>query len=151
MVSASISLLFFLSLFKVLLLSLSVLRQTASRPVYLSCRATKSRRIRNHTLLSHLRLRPTYLHNLGIGWPNYAPRQCVPFSRPLATRKDTVEVFYPASTRSKTDLAPSLEGIFQLLILSYGPTAKEPRRNREGNTCFCLYVSVLYPMLSTAR
>jgi hypothetical protein len=35
----------------------------------------------------------------GTGWPSYNPRHLAPFSSPPVTRRDTVEVFDPASTR----------------------------------------------------
>jgi hypothetical protein len=36
----------------------------------------------------------------GTGWPGYTPRHWVPFSSPPTTRRATVEVFDPASTRN---------------------------------------------------
>jgi hypothetical protein len=35
----------------------------------------------------------------GAGWPCYNPTNCVPFSSPATTRRVTVKVFEPASTR----------------------------------------------------
>jgi hypothetical protein len=37
----------------------------------------------------------------GTGWPSYTPRHWVPFPSPPATRRATVEVFEPASTRAE--------------------------------------------------
>jgi hypothetical protein len=45
------------------------------------------------------RARPSHLYSPGIGWPVYTPRHWVPFSSPSTTRRDTVKVFEPASTR----------------------------------------------------
>jgi hypothetical protein len=44
------------------------------------------------------------------GWPGYTPRHWVPFSSPPTTRRATVEIFEPASTRdSSTQLtAPTV-------------------------------------------
>jgi hypothetical protein len=42
----------------------------------------------------------------GTGWPGYTPRHWVPFSSPPTTRRVTVEVFDPASTRD-CDLSES--------------------------------------------
>jgi hypothetical protein len=59
----------------------------------------------DHILLSQIRDSPTwgarslYLHLPGTGWPSYTPGHRVPFSSPSATRKATVEVFQPPSTR----------------------------------------------------
>jgi hypothetical protein len=36
---------------------------------------------------------------IGTGWPSYTHRNLVPFSSPPTIRRDTVEVFEPASTR----------------------------------------------------
>jgi hypothetical protein len=45
------------------------------------------------------RTRSPYLYPPGTGWPRYTPRHWVPFSSPPITRRVTVEVFDPASTR----------------------------------------------------
>jgi hypothetical protein len=45
------------------------------------------------------RARSPYLYPPGIGWPSFTPRYWVPFSSPPTTRRDTVEVFEPFSTR----------------------------------------------------
>jgi hypothetical protein len=44
----------------------------------------------------------------GTRWPSYTPRHWVPFSSPPSTRRATVEVFDPASTRR----SPSIPGIY---------------------------------------
>jgi hypothetical protein len=48
------------------------------------------------------RARYRYLYSPGTGWPGYTPRHWVPFSSPPTTRRVTVEVFDPASTRDWT-------------------------------------------------
>jgi hypothetical protein len=59
-------------------------------------------------------IRPTwvstsqYLYTLGTGWPSYTPRHWVPFSSPPATRRATVEVFEPASTRESATIVLKL-------------------------------------------
>jgi hypothetical protein len=45
------------------------------------------------------RARSQYLYLPGTGWPSYTPRHYVPFSFPPTTRRATVEVLEPASTR----------------------------------------------------
>jgi hypothetical protein len=45
------------------------------------------------------RARSPYFYPPATGWPSYTPRHWVPFSSPLRTRRATVEVFYPTSTR----------------------------------------------------
>jgi hypothetical protein len=40
-----------------------------------------------------------YLYPPETGWPSYTPRHWVPFSSPPTTRRATVEVFDPVSTR----------------------------------------------------
>jgi hypothetical protein len=45
------------------------------------------------------RARSQHLYPPGTGWPSYTPGHWVPFSSPLTTRRATVEVFEPASTR----------------------------------------------------
>jgi hypothetical protein len=45
------------------------------------------------------RTRSLYLYTPGTGWPSYTPRHWVPFSLPPMTRRATVEVFDPVSTR----------------------------------------------------
>jgi hypothetical protein len=46
----------------------------------------------------------------GAGWPSYTPRDRVPFSSPPTTRRATVEVFDPASTRDPA--LPNLVSLF---------------------------------------
>jgi hypothetical protein len=53
-----------------------------------------------------------YLYPPGTGWPSYTPGHWVPFPSPLTTRKATVVVFYPASTR---DCVPHLRYIISYL------------------------------------
>jgi hypothetical protein len=45
------------------------------------------------------RSRSPYLYPPGTGWPGFTPRHWVPFSSPPTTRRATVEVFDPATTR----------------------------------------------------
>jgi hypothetical protein len=45
------------------------------------------------------RTRSPYLYPPKTGWPNYTPRHWFPFSSPPTTRRATMEVFEPASTR----------------------------------------------------
>jgi hypothetical protein len=45
------------------------------------------------------RARFPYLYPPGTGWSDYTPRHWVPLSSPPTTRRATVEVFDPASTR----------------------------------------------------
>jgi hypothetical protein len=47
--------------------------------------------------------RSPYFYTPGTGWPGYTPRHWVPFSSPPTTRRATVEVFDPASTRDLTE------------------------------------------------
>jgi hypothetical protein len=47
------------------------------------------------------RARSTYLYSPGTAWAGYAPRQWVRFSSPPTTRRATVKVFEPASTRKQ--------------------------------------------------
>jgi hypothetical protein len=58
-----------------------------------------------HILLSQIRDSPTwgatfpYVYSPGRWWPSYTPDHCFLFSSPPTTRRATVEVFEPASTR----------------------------------------------------
>jgi hypothetical protein len=45
------------------------------------------------------RARSPYLYPPGTGWPRYTPGHWVSFPSPLTTRRATVELFQPASTR----------------------------------------------------
>jgi hypothetical protein len=47
-------------------------------------------------------LSPAGLRSPGTGWPRYSPGYWVPFPSPLTTRRATVEVFYPDSTRDRS-------------------------------------------------
>jgi hypothetical protein len=63
----------------------------------------KSRRTRDHILLSHLEspnleARSPFI-SPGTGWPSYTPRHWVPFSSSLTARRAAVEVFQPSFTR----------------------------------------------------
>jgi hypothetical protein len=48
------------------------------------------------------RARSPYLYSPITMWPRYTPEHWIPFPSPLTTRRATVEVFYPASTREWT-------------------------------------------------
>jgi hypothetical protein len=48
------------------------------------------------------RARSQYLYHPGTGWPDYTPRHCVLVSSSSKTRRATLEVFEPASTRGST-------------------------------------------------
>jgi hypothetical protein len=67
---------------------------------------SESRGTHNHILLSQIRdsppwrARSPYLYPPGTWWPSYTPRHWVPFSSPPTTRRATVEVLEPASTRA---------------------------------------------------
>jgi hypothetical protein len=73
------------------------------------CNATTqwsvSRRTHNRSLLSHLRLPPTwrarfpYIYPPGTERPSYNPRHWVLFTSPHTTHRATVEVFSPAYTQ----------------------------------------------------
>jgi hypothetical protein len=56
------------------------------------------------------RARSPSLYPTGTGWSSYTPRHRVPFSSPATTRRATVKVFEPASTRGTqpAGLGPSL-------------------------------------------
>jgi hypothetical protein len=43
-----------------------------------------------------------YLYTLGMGWPSYTPKHWISFSSPPTTRRVTMEVFEPTSTRDWT-------------------------------------------------
>jgi hypothetical protein len=45
------------------------------------------------------RARSPYLYPPGTRWPSYTPKHWIPFSSPPTTRRTTVDVFDPASTR----------------------------------------------------
>jgi hypothetical protein len=67
------------------------------------------------------RARSSYLYPPGTGWPSYTPRHWVLFSSPPKTRRATVKVFYPASTRDFPDSNLSLS-----LSLILRPTVSRP-------------------------
>jgi hypothetical protein len=77
----------------------------------------------DHILLSQIR---SYLYPPGTRWPSYSPRQWVPFSSPPTTRRATVEVFNPASTRdavisksrSKSNLYYDRRSVGQSILVS---------------------------------
>jgi hypothetical protein len=59
----------------------------------------------DHISLSQIRLSTNlagspYLYSPGTGWPSYTPKHEVPSSSPPTTRREAVEVFEPASTRT---------------------------------------------------
>jgi hypothetical protein len=51
------------------------------------------------------RARFPYLYPPGTGWPRYTPGHWVPFPSPNTTRRATVEVLYPSSTRDGSQKA----------------------------------------------
>jgi hypothetical protein len=61
----------------------------------------------DHILISQIRYSPNLEGPVPIlmytptGWSSYNPRHWVPFSSPPKTRRDTVEVFEPVSTRNR--------------------------------------------------
>jgi hypothetical protein len=59
------------------------------------------------------RARSPYLYSSGTGWPGYITGCWVPFSLPPTTRRATVEVLEPASTRGAS--SPSLSSVSFLL------------------------------------
>jgi hypothetical protein len=69
---------------------------------------SESRRTHDHILLSQIRDSPNLVGQVsiiispGTGWPGYTPRHWVPFSSPPTTRRATVEVFDPTSTRDSS-------------------------------------------------
>jgi hypothetical protein len=83
--------------------------------------------------LSNSRLPPTwrarspYLYPQGTRWPSYTPRHWLPFSSPHMTRRTTVEVFKPASTRG--DWRPSC-----LITPRHGPS-RNPRFQQYFYRC----------------
>jgi hypothetical protein len=67
---------------------------------------SESRGTHDHILLPHIWDSPKgqgpVFISPGTGWPGYNPRHWVPFSSPPTTRRATVQVFEPASTREHT-------------------------------------------------
>jgi hypothetical protein len=62
------------------------------------------------------RARSSYLYSPGRGWHSCTPRYWVPFSSPPTTRRVTVEVFDPASTRGD----PSNCNNYLVLVITSG-------------------------------
>jgi hypothetical protein len=67
--------------------------------------------------------RPSYLYPPGTGWQGYARRYWVPFSSPPTTRRATVEVFVPTSTRDTRWVA----SVVFKITLRHGPHRKHTR------------------------
>jgi hypothetical protein len=63
---------------------------------------SESRGTKDHILLSQIRDSPNLEGQVpsGTGWLSYTPRHWVPFTSLPTTRRATVEVFEPASTRA---------------------------------------------------
>jgi hypothetical protein len=113
---------------------------------------SESRGTHNHILQSQIRDSPTwrgkspylFLYPLGIGWPSYTPRHWVPFSSPPTTRRATVGVFEPASTRGL------LKAPIRFPVYSLGA---DPTENTASNSCSFVACATLAPItcwLSTA-
>jgi hypothetical protein len=87
----------------------------------------ESRRIHNHTLLSHLRLSQPgglvapYLYLPGIGWPSYTPGQRIPFLYPLTTRR----------------------GVFQLAVIIAFHIQLRGGPNRHSSLPYCCVLFIL--------
>jgi hypothetical protein len=70
---------------------------------------SESRGTHDHILLSQIRYstnleaRSPYLYRRRTEWPGYTPRHWFPFSSSPMTRRATVEIFDPASTRETSD------------------------------------------------
>jgi hypothetical protein len=62
------------------------------------------------------RARSPYLYLPGTEWPIYTPRHWVPFSSPLTTRRATVKIFEPGSTR-RTSVTIVRNELFQTSFL----------------------------------
>jgi hypothetical protein len=67
--------------------------------------ASESPMTHDHILLSQIRDSPNLKYQVpvfmspGTGWPDYIPRHWIPFSSTPTTRRATVKVFEPVSTR----------------------------------------------------
>jgi hypothetical protein len=72
----------------------------------------------------------SYLYPPGTGRSSYTPRHWVPFSSPPTTRRATVEVFEPASTR-----VPLLSFHYILSTIRHGS-----HRKHSTQQFFCCYV-----------
>jgi hypothetical protein len=95
------------------------------------------------------RTRFPFLYPLGSGWPSYSHRHCVPFSSPLTTRRITVEVFDPASTRLNYNSKSEPELLYDLwftankFILASGPLRHTTRNFFQLNSCISTGLLVL--------
>jgi hypothetical protein len=69
------------------------------------------------------RTRLPYLYPTGTGWPSYTARYSLPFSSPLTTRRATVEVFEPASTRKLSRKSRSKSPVVRDCLLRRSPDA----------------------------
>jgi hypothetical protein len=74
------------------------------------------------------RTRYPSLYPPGKGWPSYTPRHWVPFLSPPTTRRATVAVFEPASTRGSTTT--------KLLVLVIG---SQHRSHRKHLFRYCVF------------
>jgi hypothetical protein len=63
------------------------------------------------------RERSPYLYPAGTGWPSYTPRNWVPLSSPLTTRRAAVEVFEPASAAVDSDYWNVVSHIYVCLFI----------------------------------
>jgi hypothetical protein len=80
------------------------------------------------------RTRSPYLYPPGTGWPSYTPRHWIPFPSPFTTRRTTVEVFEPGSTR---------EGILWSRLASlHNPSADRVSHTVPLLLCFQQFVAV---------
>jgi hypothetical protein len=71
------------------------------------------------------RTRSQYLYPPGTGLPSYTPRHWVPFSSPPTTRRATVEVFEPVSTRGDHNVHDNWDLIFPFYIEACRPVARQ--------------------------
>jgi hypothetical protein len=77
----------------------------------------------DHILLSQIwdpppptwRASSSHLYPPGTGWPSYTPKHWVSFSSPPTTRRTTVEVFEPSSTREWLPL-PTKSSYFTTIV-----------------------------------
>jgi hypothetical protein len=100
---------------------------------------SESRGTHDHILLSQIRDSPNLEGQVPVfispvtGWPRYTPRHCVPFWPPPTTRRPTVEVFDPTSTRD------GLLSFHNNLRVCFGEGRKE---NTASNSSVVAYVTV---------
>jgi hypothetical protein len=89
--------------------------------------------------------RSPYLHFPRTGWPSYTPRLWVPFSSPATTRRATVEVFDPASTRVLSGSWVSLYIYIYIYIASARSVHKTPLPTPLFllHACLCGHVTAL--------